>query len=278
MHSARASESNVKGDIRGYDARTGDLLWTFRPFPQAMSWRRDMAWQFRALYRQRRSMGSDVGRPGTWTCLPARRNSHGDYYGGARPRATICLQTHLLRWTTATGRTPLAFPADTSRHLGLGHPSAPILADLPTAEKLSYTLRSRPWRMCLIELPANQSGTSLKRRCRNPMCLGSSRHRLSRFPVKPAPYDRQGFSDAEYHQLHTELLAKAREAIKPFRMSELFTPPSLAEAPDGTQGTLHLPHATGGANWEGGAYDPETGILYVPSRTGTECPGPCPSK
>ena len=38
---------------------------------------------------------------------------------------------------------------------------------------------------------------------------------------------------------------------------------------DGTQGTLHLPSSTGGSNWEGAAYDPETGLLYVPSRTAT---------
>jgi len=30
---------------------------------------------------------------------------------------------------------------------------------------------------------------------------------------------------------------------------------------------LSMPYATGGANWEGGAYDPETGLLYVPSAT-----------
>ena len=33
------------------------------------------------------------------------------------------------------------------------------------------------------------------------------------------------------------------------------------------RGVLALPSATGGANWEGAALDPDTGILYVPSRT-----------
>ena len=37
--------------------------------------------------------------------------------------------------------------------------------------------------------------------------------------------------------------------------------------PDGTSGTLMLPNATGGANWEGGAFDPETNVLYVGSFT-----------
>ena len=30
---------------------------------------------------------------------------------------------------------------------------------------------------------------------------------------------------------------------------------------------MSLPSATGGANWEGAAIDPETGVIYVPSRT-----------
>src|SRR5690606_1234348 len=86
-------------------------------------------------------------------------------------------------------------------------------------------------------------------------------------PTKPAPFDRQGFSEADLIDFTPELRARALEAIRPYRMSELYTPPSLAAAEDGTIGTLHLPNATGGANWESGAYDPETGVLYVPSRT-----------
>jgi quinoprotein glucose dehydrogenase len=37
--------------------------------------------------------------------------------------------------------------------------------------------------------------------------------------------------------------------------------------PDGKQGTLALPASTGGANWEGGVLDAETGYLYIPSVT-----------
>ena len=60
----------------------------------------------------------------------------------------------------------------------------------------------------------------------------------------------------------------ALEAIEGFRLSPmLFTPPSLTDSADGTRGLLTLPSSTGGSNWESSALDPETGILYVPSRT-----------
>jgi quinoprotein glucose dehydrogenase len=55
--------------------------------------------------------------------------------------------------------------------------------------------------------------------------------------------------------------------VKVFRLGPIYTPPSLAKATDGTQGTLMLPNAVGGANWEGGAFDPETNVLYVGSFT-----------
>ena len=47
----------------------------------------------------------------------------------------------------------------------------------------------------------------------------------------------------------------------------MYQPPSLAAAPDGTKGTIILPGVQGGAQWEHGAADPETGLLYVGSAT-----------
>jgi quinoprotein glucose dehydrogenase len=43
----------------------------------------------------------------------------------------------------------------------------------------------------------------------------------------------------------------------------LYTPPSLAGGPDGTNGTLTAPSAVGGLNWPGGAVDPVEDVLYV---------------
>jgi len=42
----------------------------------------------------------------------------------------------------------------------------------------------------------------------------------------------------------------------------VFTPPSLSEA-NGTLGTLTIGTASGGTNWPGGSYDPETHIAYL---------------
>jgi len=54
--------------------------------------------------------------------------------------------------------------------------------------------------------------------------------------------------------------------VSQYQLGPLFTPPILRDA-DGKIATLMLPHHVGGANWPGGAVDPETGILYVASVT-----------
>ncbi len=82
-------------------------------------------------------------------------------------------------------------------------------------------------------------------------------------PVKPPPFARQGLSDDELIDFTPELKAKARQILSQYRYGDIYSPPSLAEADDGTFGTLIMPSQTGGANWPGGAADPETGIMYI---------------
>jgi len=48
-------------------------------------------------------------------------------------------------------------------------------------------------------------------------------------------------------------------AVEPFRIGPLYTPQSL-------RGTVFRPSTGGGANWGGAGVDPESAILYVPSR------------
>ena len=87
------------------------------------------------------------------------------------------------------------------------------------------------------------------------------------FPTKPPPFAGQGSEDAELIDFTPELRAEAIELLEDFTRGPLFTPPTLADS-YGNQGTIQRPSLGGAANWLGGAVDPETGILYVPSRDG----------
>jgi quinoprotein glucose dehydrogenase len=72
-----------------------------------------------------------------------------------------------------------------------------------------------------------------------------------------------------------ELRAEAEARVANVTLGPLFTPPSTVDD-DGVGGTMMMPSQTGGANWEGGAFDPETGVIYIASKTdgGTLTLGP----
>ena len=53
--------------------------------------------------------------------------------------------------------------------------------------------------------------------------------------------------------------AEAIKIASQYKLGPLFTPPIVRDS-DGKLATLLLPNHTGGANWPGGAMDPETGI------------------
>src|SRR5206468_8748593 len=85
-------------------------------------------------------------------------------------------------------------------------------------------------------------------------------------PTRPPAYDRQGVSIDDLIDFTPELRADAVKLVSRYRIGPLFTPPVVSRI-EGPLGTLALPSATGGANWPGGSYDPETHLLYVFSQT-----------
>jgi quinoprotein glucose dehydrogenase len=88
------------------------------------------------------------------------------------------------------------------------------------------------------------------------------------FPTKPAPFDRQGLTEADLIDFTPELHAEAVGILNRYVHGEIFTPPTLkGDGPGEKKGLLFLPGWVGGANWTGAAIDPETGTLYVPSVT-----------
>lgn len=259
--------ANVKGDIRGYDARTGELLWTFHTIPEPNEYGIETWLENSASY---------TGNAGVWAPMSADpalglvylpvETPTGDYYGADRPGDNL-FGNSLVALDYRTGERRWHFQLIHHDIWDWDNPAAPILADLPNGRKVVVQLTKQAMAYVfdratgeplwpIVETPVPQSDVP-----------GERSSPTQPIPTKPAPYDRQGFSEADLIDYTPELNRRARELVKLYRMSELFTPPSLADAPDGTQGTLHLPHATGGANWQGGAYDPDTGILYVPSRT-----------
>ena len=65
------------------------------------------------------------------------------------------------------------------------------------------------------------------------------------FVTKPAPFEKQGITEDDLIDFTPELRQQALEIARQYRMGDIFTPPSLAEDPDGTKGTFVVPGAPG---------------------------------
>jgi quinoprotein glucose dehydrogenase len=76
------------------------------------------------------------------------------------------------------------------------------------------------------------------------------------FPSKPPAFSEQGVSLEDAFDLTPALREAARAELSKYRLGPLYTPPTL-------QGTVMRPGTIGGANWGGGAFDPQSGMLYV---------------
>lgn len=262
------SKSNVKGDVRGYDIHTGELLWTFHTIPERgeigiETWLDDGV--------------NFTGNAGVWApmsgdpelgivYLPVE-SATGDRYGGDRPGDNLFANS-LVALDIKTGERKWHFQLIHHDIWDWDNPSAPILADLANGRKIVMQVTKQSWVYTFDRVTGEPIWPIEERPVPIGDVPGEWYSPTQPFPTKPAAFDRQGFTEADLIDFTPELRAAALEAIQGFRLSEnVYTPSSLASAADGTKGVLSLPSATGGANWEGSAMDPETGMLYVPSRT-----------
>jgi quinoprotein glucose dehydrogenase len=96
------------------------------------------------------------------------------------------------------------------------------------------------------------------------------------FPTKPPAFDNQGVAIESLIDFTPELRAEATKLVSKYHIGPIFTPPSVSTL-EGTLGTISSPGSTGGANWPGGSYDPETHKLYVYSQTAIALLGMVPT-
>jgi quinoprotein glucose dehydrogenase len=259
------SMRNNKGYVRGFDARTGKRLWIFHTIPQKNEYGYDTWLNGSAEY---------TGNTGVWTqisvdekrglvYLPVESPT-GDYYGGHRPGADlfgeslVCvdLKSGERKWHFQLVHHPL-WDMDIS--------SAPILADInvdgrsiaavaqPTKQGILYVfdrVTGKPvWP--IEEKPAPQGDVP-----------GEWYSPTQPIPTKPVAYARNGVAVDDLIDFTPTLRDQALTLIAKYKIGPVFTPPVESKA-DGPLATLTLGTASGGTNWPGGSYDPETHTVYA---------------
>ena len=264
-----ASRENVKGYVRGYDLRTGERSWIFHTIPTGDefgndTWR-DGSWRY-------------TGNTGVWAQMsidPELNMAYfpveaptGDYYGGHRPGNNLFAGS-VVAVDLDTGTRVWHFQTVHHDIWDWDLPAAPVLADitvdgreikalvLPTKQSWLFVLDRETGEPVwpIEEVPVEQGDVP-----------GEWYSPTQPIPTKPPALDRIEFGIDDLVDYTPELRAQAEEIVSKFRIGSIYTPPSVAVA-DGTFGTLGVPNSTGGVNWPGGAFDPETGIFYVYTKT-----------
>jgi quinoprotein glucose dehydrogenase len=192
----------------------------------------------------------------------------GDYYGGNRP-GTGLFGESLVALDLKTGKRKWHYQFV---HHGLWDndiPCAPILADI-TVNGQKIKAIAQPTKQSWLYVFDRTNGRPVWPIEERPVAKGDVPGEwyspTQPFVTKPPPYDLQGFQEKDVIDFTPELHDEALKLVSRYKLGPLFTPPVASNA-EGPLALLMTPSATGGANWPGGALDPETNILYIFSQT-----------
>tara|TARA_B100001123_G_scaffold451250_2_gene629113 strand:- start:31271 stop:33232 length:1962 start_codon:yes stop_codon:yes gene_type:complete len=260
----------VRGDVRAFDVRTGALRWTFHTVPQAGefgtdTWE-DNSWEYtgHAPVWSLFSADPDLG----YVYMPVTSPTS-DMYGGHRGGDNLYGQS-LVCVDAETGERVWHYQMV---HHGLWDydlPTAPILMDVevdgrPGVTKMVVQLTKQAFAFAFDRKSGEPIWPIEERPVPQSTTPGERTSLTQPFPTKPPAFDRQGATVDNLIDFTPELRKEALEIVSQYTMGPMFTPPTVVT--DSNRGTIQLPGSQGGADVQGGAFDPSTGYLYIPSIT-----------
>ncbi|MEX2598243.1 MAG: PQQ-binding-like beta-propeller repeat protein, partial [Dehalococcoidia bacterium] len=257
--SGAAWRGSASEDVRGYDVRSGHLLWTFHAVPREGEFGAD-TWG-----NESREESGDLG---SWCCLSADEElgyvyvpfsaPTAAYYGGHRPGDNLFSNT-LVALDAHTGERVWHFqmihhdvweydvvgPPTLGEVTVDGRPVDAVMQPAKTGWVYVFDRATGEPVWPIIERPVPES--SVPEEALSP---------TQPFPTKPAPFDQQGVTLDDLIDFTPELHAQALAIADSFVVGPMFTPPSIV-SPDrtGTKGTYSLPGSWGSGNWNTGAFD-----------------------
>jgi len=256
--------TNVQGQVRAFDARTGKQLWAFHGIPRKGEFGYDTWKNGSADY---------TGNNGVWTQITVDPEANLAYlpvetptideYGGNRPGdnlfaeslVAVDLKTGVRKWHFQFVHHPL-WDHDMS--------SAPLLIDTMVEGKMRK----------LVAVPSKQgwlytfdriTGVPIWPIEERPVPQTTMQHEQTSptqpFVTKPPAYARTFLGENDLIDFTPALRAQALKNLKLFRWEPTpYVPPTGPESK--LLGGINIGNTTGGTNWPGSGFDVETGIFY----------------
>jgi quinoprotein glucose dehydrogenase len=257
-------------DVRGYDVRTGKLLWTFHVVPRPGEFGAD-TWGGDSL-----NYSGTIGAYGAVTADEALGyvyvplTAPSTLYGGHRLGQNL-FASSLVCLDAKTGKRVWHFQMVHHDIWDYDNESAPVLGDVTVNGKRIKTVM-QPNKNGFLFVFDRVTGEPVwpieERPVPQSTVPGEHTWPTQPFPTKPPPFDRQGLTEDDLIDFTPALRAEAVEFLKSYVIGPLYTPPSLVnDEPGGKKGTFVNPGTWGAANWHTGAFDPETGMFYAVSHT-----------
>ncbi|MEE2964984.1 MAG: pyrroloquinoline quinone-dependent dehydrogenase [Acidobacteriota bacterium] len=248
------------GDVRAYDARTGALVWSFHTIPQegefgSQTWENE-AWRYTGATNV--WAGMTVDEANELVFLPVG-NPTNSYYGGQRLGDNLFAES-LVALDANTGERAWHFQIVHHGVWDYDLPTQPMLMSI-RVDGQAIDAVAQLTKQGLTFVFDRVSGEPVwpieERAVPQSDVPGEVTSPTQPFPTRPpAVTTTTGMTLDDAFDLTPELREKARDAMGQFRIGPLYTPPSL-------EGSLVRPGGGGAVNWGGGAYDADTGYLYV---------------
>jgi glucose dehydrogenase len=264
------NKEGTPGYIRGYDIRSGKLLWVFHTIPRPGefghdTWQKD-SWRYTGAASVWSMMAADPELGYVYLPIESPTNN---FWGGQRPgdglfgESIVCLDAK-------TGRRVWHFQIVHHGVWDYDLPAAPILHNITANGKTikAVTVLTKQGMNFVFDRVTGRPVWPIEERP-VPTAMGVPGERLSPtqpFPTKPPPYSNLGYHEEDVIDFTPALRAEALKILDQYVKGPMYTPPTLVGPGIATKGTLVYPNFGGGSNWNGGAVDMESNTLFVPTR------------
>ena len=260
------THNNTKGLVLAFDVRTGKKLWQFNTIPRPgefgnETWMND-SWAVNGNTGVWNQMAVDEELGLAY--LPVETPSS-DFYGGHRPGNNLFAES-LVAVDLKTGQRKWHFQLVHHPLWNMDIATAPILEDITVdgrVIKAVSIMGKQAFLYVFDRLTGQPVFPIVERPVEKGTVPGEWYSPTQPFPTRPPAYDHQGVTIDNLIDFTPELKAEATRMVSRYKTGPIFTPPVISKA----EGPIASFRSSGGTNWPGGSYDPETHILYAPSYT-----------